>query len=235
MPNGTYERIKKLRYPPFKPIKVDLQCFSNVLALRSRKCPKTVNVMKRQTSRKHDQLSNILWMELLAAYFIFFNLQPLHWLIFPEKCWALWNAWECINHSWLCMHCFLYVWHSFSKVLATSKKGWSRRMYVSQPNLQHFILSVGKQVSPVSQYAGHTQRCPGCAARCPIAKLFSCPHLLLLHLKITSVTITITITTIIMMILIRMATEGMAIMSESMEPPHGPQLGHRLPQVRLKI
>jgi len=31
----------------------------------------------------------------------------------------------------------------------------------------------------------------------------------------------------------RMATEGMAIMSESMEPPHGPQLGHRLPQETL--
>ena len=29
----------------------------------------------------------------------------------------------------------------------------------------------------------------------------------------------------------RMATEGMAIMSESMEPGQGPQLGHRLPQV----
>ena len=33
------------------------------------------------------------------------------------------------------------------------------------------------------------------------------------------------------MIMIRMATEGMAIMSEAMEPGQGPQLGHRLPQV----
>ena len=28
-----------------------------------------------------------------------------------------------------------------------------------------------------------------------------------------------------------MATEGMAIMSEGMEPGQGPELGHRLPQV----
>ena len=35
----------------------------------------------------------------------------------------------------------------------------------------------------------------------------------------------------IIKIMIRMATEGMAIMSEAMEPGQGPQLGHRLPQV----
>ena len=46
------------------------------------------------------------------------------------------------------------------------------------PDLQHFIPSVGTQVSWVSHYAsGQTQRCPGCAARCPIAKLFTSHHL----------------------------------------------------------
>ena len=34
-----------------------------------------------------------------------------------------------------------------------------------------------------------------------------------------------------MIMMARMAAEGMAIMSESMEPGQGPQLGHRLPQV----
>ena len=44
-------------------------------------------------------------------------------------------------------------------------------------------------------------------------------------LIIFTITITITIT------MVRMATEGMAILSESMEPGQGPELGHRLPQV----
>ena len=66
---------------------------------------------------------------------------------------------------------------------------------VYQPNLQHFIPSIGKQVSQVSQYAGQTHKgvldvrrgvplqkqvsqvsryagqTPGYAARCPLAKL----------------------------------------------------------------
>ena len=45
------------------------------------------------------------------------------------------------------------------------------------------------------------------------------------------IAITITINMIITITMVRMATEGMAILSESMEPGQGPELGHRLPQV----